>query len=234
MFEDSTFESTSRIHTRSRRWMVATFAFNASIVLALILIPLIDPEALPRQDIASPIEVPPAPVRQTQQTQPTQIAHHETEMKFGNIIVPSKIPTTIFTPSAPEPATNPNAATWVAITDPSGVDPFDNKKRAIVVHPETTSVVRVSGRFEEGLLIEKRLPVYPPIARVAGIDGTVTLAATISKTGTIENLSVTGGPAMLQRAALEAVKSWRYRPYLLNGQPVEVETTVNVIFTLAR
>jgi protein TonB len=58
------------------------------------------------------------------------------------------------------------------------------------------------------------------------------LQATISKTGLIENLRVISGPAMLQQAALDAVKTWRYRPYLLNNEPVEVETTVNVIFTL--
>jgi protein TonB len=60
----------------------------------------------------------------------------------------------------------------------------------------------------------------------------VVLQATISKTGSIEGLHVISGPAMLQQAALEAVKNWRYRPYLLNNEPVEVETTVNVIFTL--
>jgi protein TonB len=58
------------------------------------------------------------------------------------------------------------------------------------------------------------------------------LQATISKTGTIEGLHVVSGPAMLTSAAMDAVRSWRYRPYLLNGDPVEVETTVNVIFTL--
>ena len=78
------------------------------------------------------------------------------------------------------------------------------------------------------------MPVYPPIARAARVSGTVRLAATISKTGSIENLHVTSGPPMLQQAALDAVSTWRYRPYLLDGQPVEVETTVNVIFTLGR
>ena len=58
------------------------------------------------------------------------------------------------------------------------------------------------------------------------------LQATISKTGTITNLRVISGPAMLQQAALDAVKTWRYRPYLLNNEPVEVETTINVIFSL--
>jgi protein TonB len=66
------------------------------------------------------------------------------------------------------------------------------------------------------------------------LEGTVVLAATTSRTGTIENLRVTSGPALLQQTALEAVRTWRYRPYLLDGQLVEVETTVNVIFTLGR
>jgi protein TonB len=60
----------------------------------------------------------------------------------------------------------------------------------------------------------------------------VVLQATISKTGAIEGLHVVSGPAMLQGAAVDAVRTWRYRPYLLSGEPVEVETTVNVIFTL--
>ena len=66
------------------------------------------------------------------------------------------------------------------------------------------------------------------------MQGTVVLQATISKSGTIENLRVMSGPAMLQQAALDAVRTWRYRPYLLNGEPVEVETTVNVVFTMGR
>jgi len=82
------------------------------------------------------------------------------------------------------------------------------------------------------MLLPKTQPVYPPIAKAARVSGTVVLQATISKTGTIENLRIINGPAMLQQAAMDAVKSWRYRPYLLNNEPVEVETTVNVIFTL--
>jgi protein TonB len=76
------------------------------------------------------------------------------------------------------------------------------------------------------------MPQYPAIAKAARIQGTVVLQATISKSGTIENLRVLSGPPMLQQSAMEAVKTWRYRPYLLNGEPVEVETQVNVIFTL--
>jgi protein TonB len=92
--------------------------------------------------------------------------------------------------------------------------------------------VTISGGVAVGMLLQKTTPTYPPIAKAARVQGTVVLQATISKTGAIENLKVVSGPAMLQQAALDAVRSWRYRPYLLNNEPVEVETTVNVIFTL--
>ena len=83
-----------------------------------------------------------------------------------------------------------------------------------------------------GNLLDKTVPQYPAIAKAARIQGTVVLQATISKTGAIQNLRVISGPPMLQQAALDAVRSWRYKPYLLNGDPVEVETTVNVVFNL--
>jgi protein TonB len=92
--------------------------------------------------------------------------------------------------------------------------------------------VNISAGVAVGLLIQKTTPVYPPIAKAARVSGTVVLQATISKTGSIEGLHVVSGPAMLQSAAMDAVKTWRYKPYLLNNEPVEVETTVNVIFTL--
>jgi TonB family protein len=83
-----------------------------------------------------------------------------------------------------------------------------------------------------GLLMQKRNPDYPPIAKAAHITGTVVLQATISETGSVEELRVVSGPAMLQQAAMDAVKTWQYRPYMVNNKPVEVESTVNVIFTL--
>lgn len=85
----------------------------------------------------------------------------------------------------------------------------------------------------EANLIYRVQPVYPPIARQARIQGTVELRAIISKTGTIENLAVVGGHPMLVTSAVEAVRQWRYRPYLLNGEPVEVETEITVNFLLS-
>jgi protein TonB len=82
------------------------------------------------------------------------------------------------------------------------------------------------------MLIRKVVPEYPIIGRNMRVEGTVVLQAMISKSGTIENLRVVSGPQLLQQAAIDAVRQWQYRPYLLNGDPVEVETTVNVDFKL--
>jgi protein TonB len=101
-----------------------------------------------------------------------------------------------------------------------------------VVKAAAPKKIAVSAGVIAGNKLGGSTPQYPAIAKAARIQGTVVLQATISKTGTIENLRVLSGPPMLQQAALEAVKSWRYKPYLLNGDPVEVETQVNVIFTL--
>jgi protein TonB len=157
-------------------------------------------------------------------------------MSGGHIVVPSTIPAITYIARTPEPA--PIGDPLGQGTDsgtPGGTGPaLPVQFRPHFVRQEVSGPVSVSSRAEEVLLIRKTMPVYPPIAIAAHTEGTVTLAATISKAGTIENLRVVGGPPLLQRAALDAVSTWRYRPYLLDGQPVEVETTVNVVFTLNR
>jgi TonB family protein len=92
--------------------------------------------------------------------------------------------------------------------------------------------VRVSEDIVQGLMLKKVPPVYPPLARQARIQGTVLLKVTISKSGDVENLQLISGHPMLAPAAIEAVKQWKYKPYLLNGEPIEVETKVTVNFTL--
>jgi protein TonB len=82
-----------------------------------------------------------------------------------------------------------------------------------------------------GQILSKPNPIYPPIAKQAHVQGAVVLHAFISKTGTIQKLSVVSGNPMLTNAAMEAVQNWKYRPYLLNGEPTEVETTVTVNFS---
>jgi protein TonB len=75
--------------------------------------------------------------------------------------------------------------------------------------------------------------VYPPLARQARIQGPVQLRAIISKAGTIERLAVVSGHPMLAGSAIDAVRQWRYRPYLLNDEPVEIETEITVNFVLS-
>jgi periplasmic protein TonB len=83
------------------------------------------------------------------------------------------------------------------------------------------------------LLIQKIEPAYPPLARAARIQDEVVLTANISKTGEIQNLILISGHPMLVPAAIEAVRQWRFRPFLLNGEPVEVETTITLTFQLS-
>jgi TonB family protein len=93
--------------------------------------------------------------------------------------------------------------------------------------------VQVERPVSQGLLITKVDPVYPPIARQARIQGTVLLRAVISKEGSIEELTLVSGHPMLVQAAIDAVKQWKYKPYLLNSEPVEVDTEIQVNFTLS-
>ncbi|MFZ1014610.1 MAG: energy transducer TonB [Terracidiphilus sp.] len=236
MFEDATFESTGRIHTRSRRWMIVTLLFNGALLMALILIPMIYPEALPRQALPFLLTAPAPPPSTPPLPKETPHAFHgASEMQGSVILVPQKIPSGIFremyreqVPEGMLVSMGPGAG----LPD-GGTGIFSSNARQ-VVRAEARGPVRLSSTMVAGLLIWKSVPQYPAIAKAAGMEGTVVLQATISKTGTIENLRVVSGPAMLQQAALDAVKAWRYRPYLLDGLPVEVETTVNVVFKLAR
>jgi protein TonB len=99
------------------------------------------------------------------------------------------------------------------------------------VVPKQTGPVHLSSGVVAGMIISKPEPVYPAIAKAAHVQGVVVLHAIISKQGTIENLQVISGNGMLVNAARDAVMRWRYRPYLLNGEPTEVETSITVNFT---
>ena len=235
MFEDSTFESMGRIRTRSRGWMLATFIFNGAILAALILVPLLHPEALSDRGITTRITAPPTPVEEPKPVErPERATPVQTEIQTGVLVAPTHIPRDPYIPNAPEPPVDPNV--WIAMggslgpAGPGGVLHGGGTNLSVVRGP--TGPQHISSGVAIGLVIHKVIPNYPPIARTVHLEGTVILQATISKGGTIENLRVVTGPAMLQQAAIDAVAQWRYRPYLLNGQPVEVETTVNVEFKL--
>jgi TonB family protein len=119
----------------------------------------------------------------------------------------------------------------IAITTSPAPDDFSTSADA-ATNPALPRKIDISFGVAQGLLLQKVPVVYPPIAKAMGLQGTVVLRAVISKDGTIKNLRVVSGSPMLQQSAIDAVRQWQYRPYLLMGSPVEVETTVNVVFSL--
>jgi len=94
----------------------------------------------------------------------------------------------------------------------------------------TPQKLRVSQGVMDGQILRRVEPTYPQMAKIAHIQGDVVLQATISKTGAIENLRAISGHPILIQAALDAVRQWKYKPYELNNEPVEVETTIKVQF----
>ena len=100
--------------------------------------------------------------------------------------------------------------------------------------PVTPKRITIGGNVQSAKLVRQPRPVYPPLAKQARISGTVKLAALISKDGTIQDLKVISGHPLLIPSALEAVKQWVYQPTLLNGEPVEVSTQIDVNFTLSQ
>ena len=235
MIEDSTFESASRIHTRSRGWMVAVFAFNTTILLALIVIPLIYPEALPQIAMTFLMEAPPPVTEAPRPTaRPQSLPARQSNIDAGRLQAPPMIPTHIWIADTAEPQMPGGVVSANSGMGGSGSpdNPFGGRNTNTTVVQAQKAVQQVSKGVMAGLLIHRVVPDYPPIPRTMRIEGTVVLQATIARNGSIENLRVLSGPALLQQAALDAVAQWRYRPYLLNGQPVEVETTVNVEFKL--
>lgn len=237
MFEDSTFESQGRIHTRSKRWMVAALAFNSSILAALIVFPLIYPSVLPLRSLPFLIATVQPPT--AAQTLPHRVSTAASTSVQRNILDPLQVPTRVPTlidiardpaPSGPIAMGNGDPRLGEGIPGGFGDNPFQHTTQP-AVHQEPKTV-RISSGTVDGMNIFRSIPPYPIIARTMHVEGTVVLAATISKAGTIENLRVVSGPVVLQQAALDAVKTWRYRPYMLDGQPVEVETSVDVVFRI--
>jgi len=98
--------------------------------------------------------------------------------------------------------------------------------------PKKPMRLRVSSGVAEGLKIHDEQPIYPPEAKLKKIQGDMVLRATIDTKGNIIDLQPVQGASILVKASMDAVKNWKYRPYLLNGEPVEVETTIKVQFRM--
>ena len=244
MFEDSLIESGGRLKT-SRGWTsIVSFAIQIGIICVMVLIPLIFTEALPKTQLMTFLVAPPPP---PPPPPPPAAAVHvvkqiQSDIVNGELRTPTKIPKKILENLKEDEAPPQMAATGVVGGVPGGVPGGSmggvigsvlSSTPVAVPHIATPQRVRVSSGVVSGLLLRKVSPNYPPLARQARIQGVVVLQAEISKEGNIQNLQLISGHPMLAPAAIEAVKQWKYKPYLLNGEPVEVETQVQVNFTLA-
>jgi periplasmic protein TonB len=233
MFESATFHSRGTQNTHAPQWMLATLALNLTVLVALILIPLLHPQSLSNLTLAHFLYTPPAQIAPADpRPVPRTLLHNPTAQAWRNpFLPPTHIPVSISYDPVPA-AENPLSA-LDSVPGGTTTPHFFPPANPTNVRPAAPEHLQVSQGVAAGLLIDRITPTYPALARAMHIEGTVTLAATISKSGTIDDLRVLSGPTALRIAAQEAVARWRYRPYLLNGSPVAVETTINVVFSLA-
>lgn len=238
MFEDSLMESTGRIRTRSRYFAIGSLGLQAMLLTALALYPYLNPDSLPKQTLTKLLIAPPPPISPPSTSQPASAVTQTPVIVLDNaFMAPAHIhplSTNANTTDAP-PSTGIDEGLGESTTGVlgSGLGPIASPPPATVVKPAPPKgPLQISRGVAAGQLLAPIQPVYPTIAKITHIQGTVIVQAVISKTGTIENLHVTSGPPMLQSAAVEAIQKARYRPFLLNGEPVEVETTVNVVFRM--
>jgi TonB family protein len=156
----------------------------------------------------------------------------QSQMMNEQLSTPSRIPQADKVASTQDAPPPPEIGSIQGLGGNSAMGNVFNSQ-GLKVKAAPPKIVTVSSGVAVGMLIQKTTPIYPQIAKTAGVAGTVVLDAVISKSGAIEDLHVVSGPVMLRKAALDAVRTWRYRPYKLNNEPTEVQTTINVIFSLA-
>jgi protein TonB len=235
MFEDSLIESAGVLKTKRPAATAFSLFLQSLLVTAMAALPLLYTEALPKVSVTSLVAPgPPAP-----DSAPARPEPRETDMIGQRLREPQAIPNRIAhieeneAPLPEIPSTGPGVP---AGTGPSENNPLNSivnlAPPAAVPRPSSSGPLRVSQGVAQGFLVDQVKPVYPPLARQARVQGAVVLQAVIGKNGSIENLRVISGHPMLVPAAIQAVRQWRYRPYTLNGEPVEVQTEITVNFVL--
>src|SRR5258708_34836813 len=206
-----------------------------------IMITLIYTEARPKSQQRTYLFAarPPPPPPPPPAAAPIKVVKIQSDLVNGQLRTPTKIPEKV--QMIKEEAAKPAMGSGVMGGVPGGVPGGSMggviggmiTSTAAIPKVATPQRVRVSTGVATGLLIKKVQPNYPPLARQARIQGQVVLQAEINKEGAIPNLQLISGHPMLAPAAIAAVKQWRYKPYLLNGEPVAVDTQVVVNFTLS-
>jgi protein TonB len=238
--------------TKTGDWKRATlpiaYIFEVMIIGVLVLLPLIYTEALPKAQLmtflAAPPPPPPPPPPPAAAPVAVRVIHR---VSVEDVMrAPTVIPKTIAqVKDEPEPPPNAVGVVGGVVGGVPGGS-FGGVLGGVIggalssappppppPKPQTPKRIRVGGQVESAKVVFGPHPEYPPLAKMARIQGTVRLDAVISKDGTIQDLKVISGHPLLVRAALEAVQRWRYQPTLLNGDAVEVATEIDVNFTLA-
>jgi protein TonB len=243
MFEEMVVSSPKSKKTNKPWTVVISMLLQVSFLAILILIPLIYTEALPKgmltTMLVAPPPPPPPPPPPTAQIVKVKPQVHL--MQNNQLVAPKVIPKDvkiIKEEAEPDPsamgmqggvpggvAGGSMGGVLGGVIGGAGGGPPPPKP--------TQSRIRQGGAVTAASLINKVNPVYPPLARQTRVSGTVRLHAIISKDGSVQQLEVLSGHPLLVQSALDAVRQWRYRPTLLNGEPVEVDTTIDVIFSLA-
>jgi len=254
MFEQTFVEGTGKTN---KTWTVLVSFIGQLILLGIaVLIPMIYFDALPKNQLTSflvaPPPPPPPPPPPAATVKPVKVIPRQFDA--GKLMAPKVVPKEIAVIKEEELPPASAAGMGVVGGVPGGVPggqaggvlggilgsvpqvappppPPVKKEEPKPVVPQR---IRVGGQVQAAMLIRQPRPLYPPLAKQARISGTVKLNAIIAKDGSIMNLSVISGHPLLVPAALEAVKQWVYRPTLLNGEPVEVVTQIDVNFTLSQ
>lgn len=223
-----------------RSWTtLSSFGLQALAMGLLLLLPLVRPDRIPLlHRLATPVSlgqpVPDAPPMRARAGSATPSPSNALNT---HVLEPTRIPIGVTQISEEVPpmqccGTGASTSGEPGPGLPTGLTGAgDGTRPVLATPPAPPHPIRVS-HMDPGSLIYQVQPVYPPLARAARVEGPVVLAALISKDGTIENLRVVAGRPMLVSSAVEAVSKWRYRPYILNSEPVEVETEITVNFLL--
>lgn len=239
MFAESMLETSWGYRTR-RSWMTLTsFGLQAVVVGLLLMIPLLQTAGLPAVRVVStPVSIGrpdpgPVPHPEGQRTRRVQIIP-----LAGRIMAPGRVPNGI-----PKGGENDTPALGgggdrtgdglFPIGAPVGLPlPISGTNPVLPARPAPSIRTFRQSTILEGSLVRRVQPIYPPLARMARIQGPVVVAAIISRAGTMEHVQAISGHPMLIPAAVEAVSQWRYKPYILNGEAIEVETQITVNFLL--
>jgi protein TonB len=247
MFEEMVVSNAKNKKTNKPWTVFISMLLQIAFLALLILIPLIYTEALPKTLMSSILLAPPPPPPPPPPPAAVQVVHVKPVahlMEAGKLVAPKAIPKDI--KIIKEEEAPPDVGAGMVGGVPGGVAGGSmggviggviggaGSTAAPPPPKATLKRITVGGNVQAAHLVNRVQPVYPPLARQTRISGTVKLHAIIGKNGAVEQLQVVSGHPLLVQSALDAVKQWRYQPTLLNGEPVEVDTEIDVIFSLAQ